>query len=494
MRRRLIAFLAVGLLAACTGSVAAPTTVPPEWAAEAVAWREALYESGADSSVAVLPFWDPDIIFEDHIRGIVSVIRGRKDMLEYAGSLLGDVDPPVGLELFLSADEALDHYLWKWEPPVDFLDRIQVGPNGITFISNAGSVQGGRSCVPEQLDFDAIEALGDSYVAFWNGTSPVGAVDLYAPDTRIDDTLLGSSLVGREEIAASPGRETWPDPPPMTIVTLPEDRGPAVYNSPSFSDPSRSDEIRLVVDVDDGSGCPGLVAVALGLDYEGRVVWERRYHEVESARRCLDPSRLRSGWWEGMEIPEPLALELTGKVGHEGVSVDIYNGRPESDVLVAWGLERFSRAGLAPPLVTSVAFLFDESRCDGFRGYYTSGETRADISLCFLPENACADEACTAWTAMSKFILLHEYAHSWMDANVSETTRAEFLDLVAVPRWADLGDPHDDRGVERAADIIALGLIDDFGQLAIVRETTCEVRESAFRLLTGAASISPCES
>jgi hypothetical protein len=89
---------------------------------------------------------------------------------------------------------------------------------------------------------------------------------------------------------------------------------------------------------------------------------------------------------------------------------------------------------------------------------------------------------------------LHEYAHPWIDEYLDEATQAEFLDLVDLPRWRDSQDSPDDRGVERAANAIMLGLIDDASGLAVARDISCEQSEEAFRLLTGTDPIAACES
>jgi hypothetical protein len=84
-------------------------------------------------------------------------------------------------------------------------------------------------------------------------------------------------------------------------------------------------------------------------------------------------------------------------------------------------------------------------------------------------------------------------AHAWIDEYVDEETQDEFLDLVDLPRWRDPQDPPEDRGLERAADTMMLGLIDEVGNLAIARDIPCDVREEGFKLLTGTDPVSSCE-
>jgi hypothetical protein len=475
------------LIPACGwAGVESTETARSDWAAEAVAWREAVYQAQQGSVVNVLPFYDEDVVFEDRAGG--QVIRGRDQMVDYAISVFGETDPSIPMRLLLSADEALDQYNRIPFFSIDSLDRVQVGQDGATLFVGALSIEAGRIYVPDVRDFDAIEALANRYVAFWNGTEGRATLSLYAPDARIDDTLLGSSVVGLEAIENATGSGRWPDPPPMTMVTLPDDRGPAVYIAPSQVDRSLPDEVRILLELDDGSGCPGTLGVTLAWDGE-RVLWERRYHEVESVRRCLDPNQLQPGWWEDIEIPDPVPMELTGAMvwAERGMKVEIYNGIPGTEDFVRWGLDRFAEAGLPLPEVAKVVFLPPGiTKCRSFTGWYTPGESGATVELCFSPD--------TTWDNRSRATLLHEYAHPWIDEHLDEATQAEFLDLVDLPRWRDDQDPPRDRGVERAANAIMLGLIDDASGLAVARDIGCEQREEAFRLLTGTDPIALCES
>ena len=51
--------------------------------------------------------------------------------------------------------------------------------------------------------------------------------------------------------------------------------------------------------------------------------------------------------------------------------------------------------------------------------------------------------------------LLHEMAHGWLDANLSEIERARFLDLRRLSTWNSPEVSHDERGFEQAAEIMA---------------------------------------
>ena len=85
------------------------------------------------------------------------------------------------------------------------------------------------------------------------------------------------------------------------------------------------EELRLVIEVDDGSGCPGLMAVVLGMDGE-QVSWERRYHDIMSVRRCYDPATLQTGWWDELQIPSTIVAERTGTVSYGDIELEVFNG------------------------------------------------------------------------------------------------------------------------------------------------------------------------
>jgi hypothetical protein len=262
------------------------------------------------------------------------------------------------------------------------------------------------------------------------------------------------------------------------------------------TEPSAPAEVRLVVDVDNGSGCPGRMAVSLVWDGE-RVLRERHYHEVESVRRCLDPEVLQPGWWEGLEIPEPVARELTGTVelAEHRLSVEVYNGEPGLLGFVRWGLERFAEAGMPPPRVESVTFLVQASRCRGLGGFAATGEEGAEITLCYRADQVCVDETCDTWRLAARHTLLHEYAHPWLNEHVDGATREEFMALVGLERWSDPSDRWIERGVERAANTIMFGLIDETGSrwfpAEIFGQEGYDSRVTGFRLLAGVDPIAP---
>jgi hypothetical protein len=299
---------------------------------------------------------------------------------------------------------------------------------------------------------------------------------------------------GLRRIRAAVGSGEWPDLPQMGISVLPDAlgngsstsrplRGPAIYFGPAVPGTTEADEMVLLLQVDDGSGCPGVVGAAMGVEHR-RITWERRYHGVESVRRCFETSTLRPGWWQGIDIPEPVLHELTGTVtwADPSRSVEVYNGTPAMNEYVRWSLRRFADAGLTLPKVDTVTFVTQQSSCPlGRRGFSRYDESGGEIFLCFQPDQA--DESETEET------LLHELSHVWMYQNVKHSTEQAFLRSVGVSRWEDPDDDWGQRGVERAADTMMSGLMNEPPALGTA---ACEAFAARFTLLTGVDPLAPC--
>ena len=447
---------------------------------------------------------------DDRVGG--RVVQGRDSYLEAYGLLAADrgagvSDPAEPLALLVSADQILDQFSYpthvRWAPGVDHWVLVgTVGPRGYTHVLTAASLEHWRARGPTSRRLDRFEALADRYVAWWNGDEGVDATQVYRSGASIEDTLTGLSVQGVGNLRGVERSGAWPDLPQLEISALPDDPGGdpmssrqahvrAVYLGPAVPGSAEPDVMIVILRAEGGSGCPGVVGAAMAV-VRGRIAWERRYHEVEQVRRCLDADSLEPGWWEGIDIPEPVVHELTGTVtlSEPSRGVELYNGTPETEEYVRWGLQRFAAAGVTLPKVDSVTFVLDQSRCPlrspGFAWYSRSG---ADIWLCFQPGDVCVDPGCSNWTTIASRTLLHEYAHAWIAQNVTESTREAFMGLAGVSRWQDFDDEWDQRGVERAANTIMLGLLD---KPLPMEPRACEVLAVKFRLLTGAAPPAPC--
>lgn len=503
-RWRVVAVGVVVSAVACGGgddesAGTAATTVPTDavaeapWGEEAVAWLDALEAAAENGSEHLESFFDPGLVWEDRIGDVL--VHGAESWFgDRAEEELAEYFlPRGGARYFVSADELLRQQLVRFEQmPVSWLDRMEIRPDGIRRWIRSGSLDGGRWYQPRRSDYDGYDELADRYLALWNGSQDVDGASVYHPEATVSDTLLGESMSGVHAIDRSVGSGSWPVLGRMSILDLPDGAGRAVHAAPSDSGGMGPEEVRLLVEVDDGTGCPGLMAVALGLDGD-RVDWELRYHDIESIRRCNDPTALQPGWWEGREIPASVFRERTGTITYGGLTIEVWNGTPDLEAFAELGLARFAEAGLPTPRVASITFIRARTACYEVGGTARWSERGADITLCRTTDDICLDETCRTWAPRHRQLLLHELAHPWLDEHADETVRAEFLDLVELPRWSDPSDRWDERGVEWAADAIAYGLMDDPVEIAPELATTCDERLAGFRVLTGAEPVAVCD-
>jgi hypothetical protein len=512
MRRCWLVACLTALALVASGCIGASHVTSPSsrFGAEAVAWREARYAAGHACIANLTRFLDEHVVVDDRVGG--RVVQDRRTYLEACGLFAashgtGNSDPAEPMALLVSADQILDQFHYpahvSWTPDVDHWVTVgTVGPRGYTQVMTSASIEHWRTQVPTLQGLDRLEELADRYVALWNGGEGVDAAEVYDMRASVEDTLRGFSAQGLVELRAAVGSGRWPDLPQMEISVLTGDLADgstpsqpphvrAIYVGPAVPDTSESDQMVLLLQVDDGSGCRGVVGAGMAVD-KGRITWERRYHEVELVRRCFDTSTLKPGWWEGIDIPEPVVHELTGTVTWAEPSrlVEVYNGTPETDEYVRWGLQQFADAGLVPPEVDSVTFVLDQDTCPltrpGFARYDGPG---ADVSLCFQPDDVCDGADCSSWTTTASRTLLHEYSHAWMARNVTSSTQRAFMRSVGVSRWQDLDDDWGQRGVEQAANTMMLGLMDE--PLAM-EPAVCAAFTARFRLLTEVDPPAPC--
>ncbi|MFN2318374.1 MAG: hypothetical protein ABR500_01665 [Dermatophilaceae bacterium] len=443
-----------------------------------------------------------DVVLEDRVGG--REVRGRSDVIQVGVESLGRVDSSQPLLTFLSAEAVMEQSLRVCSGPVDWLDRLEMDGSTVTRIVNGVSLATGGDLAITTSDVDAVDDLADRYLRFWNGKDPVAGRMLYASGAKIEDSLLGRSLQGSDEITESVGSQAWPDLPPATIVSLDgradtvlvpllsPPRGRAIYISPSGAEHSGPVEVRVVLEADDGFGCPGALVAELGWDGE-RILWERRYHEIVSTRRCLDPAGLSAGWWEGITVPDPVRIEESEPMvwSERDVTVRIFNGSPAAKRFIRWGLERFDAADLPLPQIDSVTFLSCESRCRGYHGLFEGTNGEVAITLCCAAETVCVDEVCSTWFQASRHTLLHELAHAWMEEHLTEEEKQEFLTLEGLDQWCDFTDPWPDRGVERAAEAIAFALSGTPAS-ACAPDGPGPQYEDRFRLITGREPLVSC--
>lgn len=151
----------------------------------------------------------------------------------------------------------------------------------------------------------------------------------------------------------------------------------------------------------------------------------------------------------------------------------------EQQAFVDEGLDHFAAAGLA---VTSVRFVFhpETSGCRFRRGLYDPATDTVEI--------------CT----MHLETLVHELAHAWVDSNLTEGDKTEFLEHRGLDSWRDHSRPWAERGTEHAATVIAWGVgagpelimwVDAGGtpqrRLLMIPDSTAPELAEAYLMLTG---------
>jgi hypothetical protein len=180
---------------------------------------------------------------------------------------------------------------------------------------------------------------------------------------------------------------------------------------------------------------------------------------------------MRARWFRA-SVVAVAAVAALGTV-HPNAGVTVIGGSPAQRAMAGRAVNRFLADGLSlPPL--QIHFHPHRSGCHWRLGYYEDGVA----SICGIHANQ-----------MSFRGVLHEMAHGWLDANLSDIERARFLDLRRLSTWNGPEVPWDDRGFEQAAEIMAWTLGDQGDGIlrpAFQGHSIDELR-TAYRVLTGHA-------
>lgn len=468
------------------------------WGKEAVAYVDALDKARQQSTRTLLGFYGPETVFDDPTSlGDDAVgrdsIRFHFDEWDFVGAMTEGVRDDFAIDRTGLAIEL------RWQPEGqsgashDALVIRELDPFGLatreTLAYAVDDMPDLRRWIgPGFMDgAGAAHDLVAAYVEGWSSSDPIRVGALYDADARIEDSSLGIELVGAAAIRSFVVRHSSSEGAGLGLGTTP-DGGDAVYvRWPDGVNDLLADRIEVIVSFasDDGSGCPGRTVARLSIA-DGRIVHERRYHDVDDLRRCLDTGELAEGWWTGLAPPAPPAGEVTGVVEVDGREVEVYNGTPALDRLVAWGFERFVDAGLGAPAVELVGFgeYVQVEHCGSRRHGRTirvDGATR--LYLCVGEEEACSDGDCGQFRLRVRRLLLHEIGHAWLIDNVGAATQQAFVELMGFERWRGESVPRDQRGVEQAANVLMWGVAEV--QIAAMGDRTCGELAAAFELLTG---------
>jgi hypothetical protein len=388
------------------------------WGQAAETWLDNVQEAGREGVPNIEAFLAPGVVLDhrgsggeraEGVAATLSLIRH----LEHTQPGMRLVGPA-----YLSADGMVVTVAWQGPTPLIVHDAVLIlslSEDGLVRGESASSVVSGDALVDADRDWASLLSLAEAYA-----------------------------------VGHSDGDVT------TTVEEIPGHGGPAVFGVPR---PGADEGFRRVVMLllaGDGSGCPGHVAVSLSLGEDGSVVSRERFHRIDDGRRCLGGTKMSTGWWSTMDVPEPVRHDRTGTVRSDGAAVEVWNGTPALEALVAWAVERFPAAGLEVPRPKSVTFYPTADRCWGNLAV-AGGEANAEILACFGEGLACPTYPCPPWSARAEHTMLHELAHTWMASHLDDETRETYEERVGL-EWADDDDPWEGRAIERAAEVIAWGL------------------------------------
>ena len=124
-------------------------------------------------------------------------------------------------------------------------------------------------------------------------------------------------------------------------------------------------------------------------------------------------------------------------------SVVIDGGTPERRQTVVDAVERYLSSGLAMPDLRVHIHTGGKAGCGGFQGLFHPDGKVAVIDLCYPGE----------------FLVLHELGHAWERFNLDDRQRAGFERLMGLTTWRSTDVVWHDRAAERAANVLAHGLL-----------------------------------
>lgn len=169
----------------------------------------------------------------------------------------------------------------------------------------------------------------------------------------------------------------------------------------------------------------------------------------------------------GLTLGLLLALVVGSDLVPSGSKVEIHDGSPDQIEHVKRAVTAFERAGLELPPVR-VWFPGEPDSCHHSHGLFTASEEIMQIRIC---------------STDSEWVYLHELAHAWERANVTDEQRLAFIDALGLERWRDPDAPWNERGVEWAAVVIQQGLAGLSLPPVLSDETLARLR--GFEILTG---------
>jgi branched-subunit amino acid transport protein len=447
-------------------------------AREAAAWRGGVAEASR--------FLAPGVIVDDRA-WTGATYEGRAAWREHlVGAYRHTLDEFHLQRPFVDPRGALiqqgQDYLAGFGRPANVVQLREYGAAGVEYQRASVAIRDlqRRPGAAAQRGYLELEALADRYLSVWSGAEDSAAIaTIYTAEAELQDGVAKITLSGRQRIGRAVAFGTGVSGT-RVLQRIPGTADPAIYLDART--PSAISSLVLVHGPAAGAWCPGTVAVQLDLD-DGLIVRERRFHDLPSARRCLDD--LPDGWWTSL-APLDHADVQTGTVLIGEREVPMLNSVPELDGLLTWALQRFETAGLGAPAIGSITFAGGSGRCTGLAGSVEEDAGGARLLLCLDEGSACVGPDCMAFTMYARSTVLHELAHAWELTRLDEPTRQSFLALRGLEVWKGSRDvPWAQRGAEQAAEIIMWGLLESPAPLPRLAGPSCGDLLVAYEVLTG---------
>jgi hypothetical protein len=331
-----------------------------------------------------------------------------------------------------------------------------------------------------------VDDLVDTYLAGWSDGDLDTLDSLYDDDAIMDLGTAGTRTDVTEAVASGAGLLPGAEIP---VLHAGEHFGRAIFVEP------RSDT-RWIAFVVSGVAdtCPSDHVVTLNVA-DGRIVFEGRAPSLASIRECASEDPAGDGWWTDLRIPPPVEEQVTGEhLLSDGSIVEVRNGSPEMEALLAWGIGRFADGGLPVPAVQSITF-GPVPACEGRTGVvHENDDGGPDLVVCMDAFDSCTPsrEECTGFNRSTRLALLHELGHVWLLVHVDDATAEELMTITGARAWRSAAVPWHERGVEHAAEILAWGLMDEPIELARIGRPSCHVIVDAYRELTEQTPLNSC--
>jgi hypothetical protein len=460
--------------------VQATPTIAEQWfAARASAQRQ-----GAENLVA---FYDPVVVLDHRALG-PAPIHGRAEALEYLNAQwqpFQDTRTKTG-PMYLSTDAALTTETvasGRQSKQLEAVVHTTMGSAAAVAETIAASLVSWRTHDPSGDErTGTVQALAQHYAQAWSQEDVESVLALYRPDAVVTDSLAGVTARGAAQIADLVDAPAPAGGLGKTVVDqLPDYRGPAVFAAGRPLEDVPFDTVALLMTVGADGSCPHRAATVLQLGRDGLIRVEERLHRIDDLRRCQ--GALPPGWWDSMQVPDPVLVERTGTLLIGDLDIEVYNGTPGLEGLITWSFDQFRTHGLGTPTVRRVTFHDNQiDKCEGVTGLILGDA----VTICFDSDAACKDQGCTTWDAWVTKATLHELAHAWMDEHLTPEVIEQFQTATSMPTWSDPEHPWGQRGVELAAETIAWAMVDQPIQVnPKLGPRTCDELARYYEILTG---------